>query len=63
MHDSLPELRESLLVDIGHTDAQQEQIERFAIVRVEIIDDDFRYSIPNNRRYVTLGRLRGQNIY
>jgi hypothetical protein len=38
--DSLSEPRESFFVNIGLLDTQQGQIERIAVVRVDIIDDD-----------------------
>ena len=38
--DSLSEPRESFFVNIGLFDTQQGQIERIAVVRVDIIDDD-----------------------
>ena len=38
--DSLSEPQESFFVNIGFLDTQQGQIERIAVVRVDIIDDD-----------------------
>ena len=40
VNDDLPEAPESFFVNFGLRDSQQGQIERIAIVRVDIIDDD-----------------------
>ena len=41
INDSVFEQRESFFVSIGHLTEPQGQIERIAIVRVDIVDDDF----------------------